>query len=55
VYLGKVAICLQKTETRSMPATLNSKWSKDLNFLPETLQLISAGKSREYPGNNKYR
>jgi hypothetical protein len=43
ILLGKVAIYLQKTETRTMPVTLysiNSKWSKDLNIRLETLQLV---------------
>jgi hypothetical protein len=35
IMLGKVVICLQKTETRSMPVTctsINSKWIKDFNI-----------------------
>jgi hypothetical protein len=38
----KVAICLQKTETRSMPVTCTStnlKSFQDLNIKPETLKL----------------
>jgi hypothetical protein len=40
---GKVVICLQKTKTKSMFITLysiNSKWIKDLNIRPETLNLV---------------
>jgi hypothetical protein len=43
MLLGKVAICLQKTETRSMLVictSINSKWIKDLNIRPEILQLV---------------
>jgi hypothetical protein len=32
-------ISLQKTETTSMPVT-HSKWIKDLNIRPETLNLV---------------
>jgi hypothetical protein len=57
MLLGKLVICLHKTETRSMPITLcstNSKWPKDLNSRTKTLKLIEE-KSREYSGSNKYR
>jgi hypothetical protein len=43
IVLGKVGICLQKTENRYMFVTLtsiNSKWIKDINIRPETLQLV---------------
>jgi hypothetical protein len=56
MLLGKVVICLQKSETRSMSVTctsINSKCIKDLNIRPETE--VSIGKSREYSGSNKYR
>jgi hypothetical protein len=49
MLLGKLSICLQKTETRSVFATLyiiNSKWIKDLIVSPETLKLV-----HESPGN----
>jgi hypothetical protein len=41
--LGKLDICLQKTETRSMFVTLYKyqlKWIKDFNSRPETLKLV---------------
>jgi hypothetical protein len=43
MFLGKLAICLQKTETRSMFETLckyQLKWIKDLNIRPEILKLV---------------
>jgi hypothetical protein len=43
MLLGKLDICLQKTETRSMPVTLykyHLKVVEDLNDKPETLQLV---------------
>jgi hypothetical protein len=56
--LGKVFICLQKTETRSMFIThtsINSKWIKDLNIRPETLKLVQerAGNTLEVIGIGK--
>jgi hypothetical protein len=43
MLLGKVVICLHKTETRSMFITVyssKSKWIKDLNIKPETLNFV---------------
>jgi hypothetical protein len=42
-FAGRLNICLQKTETRSMliPCTsINSEWSKDLHIGPESLKLL---------------
>jgi hypothetical protein len=55
MLLGKLDICLQKTETRSMSVTLysiSSKWIKDLNIRPETLKLMQerAGNTQEAIG-----
>jgi hypothetical protein len=36
MLLGKLDICLQNTETSS----LYSKWVKDLNIRPKTMQLV---------------
>jgi hypothetical protein len=46
MLLGKVFICLQETETRSMsvtPTSINSEWIKDLNTRPEILKLLQEG------------
>jgi hypothetical protein len=52
MLLGKVVICLQETETRSMFITLYQyqlKWIKDLNISLKTPKLVQerAGKSLE--------
>jgi hypothetical protein len=48
MLLAKVIICLQETETRSMPLM----WIKDLNIRPETMRLVQerAGKTLEAIG-----
>jgi hypothetical protein len=58
MLLGKVVICLQKTETRSMSVTcisINSKYIKDLNIRPEALKLVQerAGNTLEEIGIGK--
>jgi hypothetical protein len=43
MLLGKVVICLQKTETTPTPITLtsiNSKWIRDIIIRPKTLRLV---------------
>jgi hypothetical protein len=54
ILLGKVVICLQKTENRSLsPCTsINPTWIKDLNVRPKTLQLAQerAGNTLEAIG-----
>jgi hypothetical protein len=40
VLLGKLVICMQKTETRSKSHPINSKWIKDLKTRPETLKQL---------------
>jgi hypothetical protein len=58
MLLGKVAVCLQKTETRSMPSpctSIHSKWIKDVNIRPKTLKLVHerAGNTLETIGIGK--
>jgi hypothetical protein len=55
MVLGRVAICMLKTELDpclSPCTSINSKWIKDLNTRPETLQLVHerAGKTLEAIG-----
>jgi hypothetical protein len=60
MLLGKLDICMQKTETRSMSFTLYKyqlKWIRDLNIRPETLKLVQerAGNALELMGRgNKF-
>jgi hypothetical protein len=55
MLLGKLDICMQKIETRSMSFTcisINSKWIKNLNIKHETLKLVQdpAGNTLELIG-----
>jgi hypothetical protein len=43
MLLGKLGICLKKTEIRSMFITLysiNPKWNKELNLRPKNSKLV---------------
>jgi hypothetical protein len=56
MLLGKLDICMQKTQTSSVNPILkniNSKWFKGPNVRPETLKL--GQESREYKGTPKHR
>jgi hypothetical protein len=58
MVLGKVAICCRKLKLDlclSPCTSINSKWSKDLNIRPETLQLVQerAGNTLETIGTGK--
>jgi hypothetical protein len=56
MFLGKLDISMQKSETSSVTLTLyniNSKLVKDLNVIPETLKQVQ--KSREYKGTTRHR
>jgi hypothetical protein len=53
-----MVICLQKTETRSLPVTLYQyqlKWIRDLHIRPETLQFVQerVGNTLEATGTGK--
>jgi hypothetical protein len=54
MLLGKLGICMQKTENRSMSFTpfKYQKWIKDVNIRPETLKLVQkrAGNTLELIG-----
>jgi hypothetical protein len=57
MLLGKLDICLQKTETRTISFTLynfKSKWIKDPNTNRKFFE-ASAGKSRKHTGSNRHR
>jgi hypothetical protein len=58
ILLGKMDICLEKTETRSTFVTLYKdqlKWIKDVNISSETLKLVQekAGNTLETTGIGK--
>jgi hypothetical protein len=57
MLLGKLDICMPKTESRFMFFTLqsiNSKWIEVLNIRPKTLKLVQE-KSKDYIGINSYK